>query len=215
MAAAIDLAALLDVPILDPLEESQVAQIFATDPFLPIPQALNLRRISSPTLRPDIVYRSGALTQIPPSALTKLRSEYNITTIFDLRHRREREQHPSPEIQGIETIWIPSSGDGPVGIGGVQTSPKQVLEDLNPVNFVTNDGVDGYVRLYANLLGAHKDPYRAVFEKLEEPQGGVLFHCSGALCILFSQIALHIFFYWFCLCSQGSALVFSRPWNLN
>lgn len=180
MTTTIDLAALLQVPIRKPLEKSQVKQILASTPFIPIPHALNLRTISAPALQPNLVFRSGSLSHLPPSSLIQLNEKYNITTIVDLRSRKERESYPSPDIQGIETLWIPTSGDGPVGSGAAQANAKQVLHGLSPADFAANDGVDGFVKTYGNMLDTHKDAFKLVFERLKEPQGGVLFHCTGS-----------------------------------
>lgn len=180
MTTTIDLPALLEIPIRDTIDKSQVKQILASAPFLPIPQALNLRSISAPSLNPGIVYRSGALSHMPAASLAQLRDNYNIATVFDLRSKKEREKYPSPEIQGVETIWIPSGPDVALGIGAAEGNPKQVLSGLSPANFAANDGVDGYVKMYGNLLETHKDAFRAVFEKLKEPQCGLLFHCTGS-----------------------------------
>jgi hypothetical protein len=181
MTTTIDLAALLQVPIRKPLEKSQVKQILASAPFIPIPHALNLRTISAPALQPNLVFRSGSLSHLPQSSLIQLNEKYNITTIVDLRSRKERESYPSPDIQGIETLWIPTSGDGPVGIGAAQANARQVLQGLSPADFAANDGVDGFVKTYGKMLDTHKDAFRVVFERLKEPQGGgVLFHCTGS-----------------------------------
>jgi protein tyrosine/serine phosphatase len=179
MATEIDTAAIVQVPMGTMLEEFQVQQILASAPFLPIPQALNLRTISSPSLKPNIVFRSGFLWHLPQSSLTQFSEKYSITTIFDLRNRKEREEHPSPQIQGVKTFWIPSSADGPVGIGAAHSNPKQVLQGINPATFAENGGVDGYLKMYENILNTHKPAFKAVFEQLKEPQGGVLFHCTG------------------------------------
>jgi protein tyrosine/serine phosphatase len=182
MTTEIDLNTLLEVPIGETLEDSRVKQILASAPFLPIPQALNLRTISAPSLQPNLVFRSGSLSHLPQSSLIQLSENYNITTIFDLRNRKEREKYPSPEIPGIETIWIPSSADipVPVGVEAAQGNPKQVLQGISPANFAENNGVDGYLKMYGNVLDTHKPIFEAVFEKLKEPQGGLLFHCTGS-----------------------------------
>ncbi|KAE9378839.1 hypothetical protein N431DRAFT_363540 [Stipitochalara longipes BDJ] len=179
MATNRDLAAVLEVPMGVILEESQIKEILASAPFLPIPQALNLRSISAPSVQPNLVFRSGALHHLPPSSLNQLNEKYNITTVVDLRNRKERAEYPSPEIEGVETVWIPSSADVPVGIGPAQANPKQVLQGINFANFAKNDGVDGYVKMYANVLDTHKEAYKFVFEKLKENQGPLLFHCTA------------------------------------
>ena len=79
---------------------------------------------------------------------------------------------------------MPSTADAPLGVGVKEGSPKQVLQGINFANFATNEGVDGYVKMYGNILDTHREAYRVVFEKLKEGDGGVLFHCTGLL-ILF------------------------------
>jgi hypothetical protein len=150
MATEIDIASIVQVPMETILEESQVQQILASAPFLPIPQALNLRTLLSPSLKPNIVFRSGFLWHLPQSSLIQPREKYKITTIFDLRNRKEREEHPSPQIQGIKTVWIPCSADGTEGIGAAHSNPKQVLHGINTATFVENGGVDGYLQMYEN-----------------------------------------------------------------
>src|SRR4051812_34943770 len=106
-----ELLALLETPIRDPIPEKTVKEVLANPPFLQVPMGLNLRTISSPTLAPNIVFRSGNLAHLPPASLELLKSEYNITTIFDLRSRGEREKTPTPQIEGIEAVWVPSTLD--------------------------------------------------------------------------------------------------------
>lgn len=43
-----------------------------------------------------------------------------------------------------------------------------------------NEGVDGYVKMYGNVLDTHKDAFKAVFERLRDREGGALFHCTGS-----------------------------------
>jgi protein tyrosine/serine phosphatase len=193
MTNNIDITALLKVPIRDPIEESQVKQVLSSAPFLPIPLALNLRSISAPSLQPNLVYRSGTLSYLPASSITQLKDNYNITTIFDLRSKQEREKYPSPEILGIETIWIPARAGGPLGIGAAEGNPKQVLSGISPADFATNGGIDGYVKMYENVLDTQQDAFKAVFEKLKEPQGGLLFHCTGSSSVSFPRF--HNLFY--------------------
>jgi len=177
-----DLQVLLQTPIRQPLPENVVKEILLSPPFIPVPMALNLRTICSPTLAPNILYRSGALSHLPPATLSLLKSHHNITTIFDLRSRNEREKSPSPDIEGIETIWIPSTKDIDSGVmvaGSVEGSSKLLLSDLNPSDFVANEGVDGYIAMYNNILQTHKNAYRTFFEKLRDGDGAILFHCTA------------------------------------
>lgn len=183
MATHPELSTLLATPIRDPLPKDAVKEIITKYPFIPIPHVLNLRTVSHPPyIQPNLIFRSGALSHLSPTALAPLRDTYNITTIFDLRSNAERVSSPSPEIPGIKTIWIPSGVDAaifakPSGESHLRTKGFNVP----CAEFVDNQGKDGYVKMYRLMLETHKEPYRAVFETLRDGEGGVLFHCTGSL----------------------------------
>jgi hypothetical protein len=176
---ALDIPTLLATPIQFPLPESEVKLVLASAPFIPIPHALNLRTISSPNLQPNKVFRSGALSHLTPSILSALKDQYNITTIFDLRARNEREKQPSPDVEGIETIWIPNTEDA-----GTAPTPIYIpIED-----FAVGGGVDAYLRRYENVLQMYGSVYKTIFEKLRDSdEGGVLFHCTGTYTLPFPR----------------------------
>lgn len=177
-----ELSALCKISVRDTLPEAEVSRVLQAHPFIPIPGALNLRTISSPTLKPNLIFRSGSLAHLSPAVLTPLKDTYGITTIFDLRSKQEREKSPSPDIPGIETIWIPSTtGFGPKLLGKelVEEAPKQVLEAARVEDFVKNEGKEGYVKMYGNVLETHVNAYKSVFERLRDGDGGVLFHCTA------------------------------------
>ncbi|KAF8859968.1 hypothetical protein BDZ45DRAFT_801212 [Acephala macrosclerotiorum] len=145
------LSALYEVSVRDALPEAEVSRVLQFHPFIPIPGALNLRTISSPTLKPGLIFRSGSLSHLSPAVLAPLKTTYGITAIFDLRSRLEREKSPSPEIPGIETVWIPSTAD---------FGPKLLSEDEE----------EGEER---------PNTYKAVFERLRDGDARILFHCTA------------------------------------
>jgi hypothetical protein len=182
MATQIGLAAALATPIQEPLPEATVKEILTSHPFIPIPHVLNLRTISSPPhLPPNLIFRSGALSHLPPTSLALLRETYNITTIFDLRSAAERKISPSPSIPGIKTIWIPSAVDIDASANG-QEHWRTARFNVTHADFVENNGEDGFMRMYGAVLETHREPYRAVFEGLRDGEGSVLFHCTGMSC---------------------------------
>ena len=91
------------------------------------------------------------------------------------------------QIEGIETVWISTDPDFLFQVDG-ENAPgpekdrygKPAHRDhVKPIEFMTNDGVEGYVKLYSNFLDTHQKPYKAVFERLRDGSGGVLIHCTG------------------------------------
>ena len=183
----IDLSKLVGISIREDLPMETVNQVLSNPPFIPVALALNLRTVSSQTLASNIVYRSGALSHLPATSLSLLKSALGIVTIFDLRSRGEREKHPSPEVDGIKTVWIPSSIDIEPNASmletattkGVLEKDKLSLQGVELYDFVTNDGEPGYISMYTNILKTHKEPYKAVFQELKDGQGGILFHCTA------------------------------------
>lgn len=51
--------------------------------------------------------------------------------------------------------------------------------NITHTDFVENNGRDGFVKMYDNVLKTHREPYKKVFETLRDGKGGVLFHCTG------------------------------------
>lgn len=93
-------------------------------------------------------------------------------TIFDLRSFSEREKDPSPDIEGVETVWVPSKADG----------SEELLKNLKPRDFVENDGVDGILNMYRDILHTYKNAFRRVLVYMRDfANGGILFHCTGKL----------------------------------
>ena len=66
---------------------------------------------------------------------------------------------------------------------GFVVEPVRKLPSIKmPDDFVANEGVDGFVKMYGITLETHREVYKAVLERLKEVEttGGVLFHCSGS-----------------------------------
>jgi protein tyrosine/serine phosphatase len=176
-----ELSALLNHPIRDPLPCAEVKEILSSSPFIPLPYAFNLRTVTSRTLPPNKIFRSGSLGHVPIEILTHLHTTYGITTVYDLRGEAERDKHPSPEIPGIETVWIPHSED---------KDPENGLKvvEIKIEEFAANEGVDAYLKRYENVLIMYGEVYKAVFERIRDgEEGGVLFHCTGLSPILLSS----------------------------
>jgi hypothetical protein len=100
-----DLATLFAIPINIPLSPEITKSLISQPPFLPLPNALNLRTVPLPPTSKLKIYRSGQLHHLSPESLSLLHTKYGVTRVFDLRSKKERVVLPSPVIEGIETIW--------------------------------------------------------------------------------------------------------------
>ncbi|OBT64142.1 hypothetical protein VE03_06279 [Pseudogymnoascus sp. 23342-1-I1] len=147
-----------------------VAEILSSPPFVTILGAINVRDISSTrtahNIRQGFVYRSGALTKITGLAMAKLVEDVGVKTIFDLRNSSERENHPSPEIPGAETIWLAYAaapqkadmdafGKSDGGVSAFVDMYDDVLEVLRPTFKADRTGV--LAALILQLVGVDSD----------------------------------------------------------
>jgi hypothetical protein len=163
----LDLLQIASTPITTAIPDSVLSDALQHPPFIPIPGAINLRdigQIPSAKVKPGLIYRSGNLYALPPSSVPLLSSKLKLRTIFDLRQATERERNPSPELEGIETVLLPSS---------------EPLEQAIPANFAANDGVDGFSKWYDGVLKSHAQSYKTILEYLRDREGEpILFHCN-------------------------------------
>lgn len=167
----IDLSIVLSTPIQDCIQPDIVKYLLSQPPFLPIPGALNIRDISVlPNIRKGFIHRSGALGHITPAGESFLAKAFGIRTVFDLRSLAERDSRPSPEIEGIETRWVPSVTDAKV----------LMLKREDPKDYIEEDGKRGHLMMYSNILESYKDAFKEILVFLrDEKESGILFHCTG------------------------------------
>jgi len=102
---------------------------------------------------------------MPATSLSLLPSKLGVKTIFDLRQDRERQRNPSPEIDGVKTVWL--------------ETPEQP-QQLRPSDFEEAEGVPGYLNMYDELLKSYRENYKAVLIHLRDKENEpILFHCSA------------------------------------
>ncbi|KAJ5785225.1 uncharacterized protein N7503_010437 [Penicillium pulvis] len=157
----------LSTDIRTPIPASIVSKIISLPPFVTLPGVSNFRDLSHDNvLRPGYAYRSGNLSDLEEKGKSILAGDLGITTIFDLRNQGERERAPSPEITGIETIWMPYG-----------TRPAS----LNLRDFTQDDhSATGFVKMYMGILNAATPIFTEVFSHIrDEPNDPFIFHCSA------------------------------------
>ncbi|KFY93546.1 hypothetical protein V498_04359 [Pseudogymnoascus sp. VKM F-4517 (FW-2822)] len=180
-----DISELVRSDLREQIPPPVVTEILSSPPFVTIPGAINVRDISSTrtahNIRQGFAYRSGALTKITGLAMARLVVDVGVKTIFDLRNSLEREKHPSPEIPGAETIWLPYAA-----------APQKADMDA----FGKSDGgVSAFVDMYDDVLKVLRPTFKAVFTHIrDQPQKPFLFHCTtgkdrtGVLAALILQL---------------------------
>ncbi|KAF1970475.1 hypothetical protein BU23DRAFT_537858 [Bimuria novae-zelandiae CBS 107.79] len=162
-----DLAILTDTDINTPIDPTTLTQALHSPPFIPIPGIINLRDLglfpSSP-IAPGLIYRSGALHNLPASSLQALQADRGIKLILDLRSARERDRSPDPVIEGVQNIWLESS---------------RAPQDVDLSRFVAQGGRERFKEMYLDVLEAYEGSVRAVLEWVRGGKGAVLVHCTA------------------------------------
>lgn len=157
----------LSTDICTPIPEATVSKIVSRAPFITVPGVSNIRGLSHGNgVRPGFVYRSGNLSDITDEGKSVLVGRIGVRTIFDLRNQSEREKAPSPEIEGIKTIWMPY---------GVRPA------SLNLRDFARKDhSAIGFVKMYMGILDSAAPAFRQAFQHIRScPNDPFIFHCSG------------------------------------
>ena len=124
----------------------------------------NFRCVAYANVKKDLIFRSEGLFFATEKDFELFKSN-NITTIVDLRSKKEQTEKPDPEIDGITHIALPLM--------------KRREPDQEP-KMVEVHGVSlpDMAELYRQMVEPHrKEAWTTIFNILLE-NNGVLFHCS-------------------------------------
>ncbi|KAH8841809.1 hypothetical protein MCOR27_002808 [Pyricularia oryzae] len=164
------LTTLSQTDIRTPIPPSTLLPTISSPPFIALPGTFNTRDLGlvpSSTLRPSLVYRSGALSHLAatPDGATTLATRLGVKHVFDLRSEQEHNSDPDPEVPGVRNSWLP-------------TADKDASLDL--ADFVDGEGEAGYVKMYMDVLNVYREPFKAVLEHIRDvPDEPLLFHCTA------------------------------------
>ncbi|MBR1796987.1 MAG: tyrosine-protein phosphatase [Clostridiales bacterium] len=135
-------------------------------------------------IRPGLLLRTSALKNAAPVALDKLKNEFRLQTVIDLRMTGERDAAPSPVIPGVENIHLPVIEFEDY----VPPDPKMLEEYKKGVDRMRlfklsyDAGMLGPSQYLGFLLGERgKRAYREFFRILQETdpnKGAILWHCT-------------------------------------
>ena len=82
---------------------------------------------SGATVKPGLIFRSGALNKSTEADVAKLRDTLGITCVVDLRTGWERKAKPDREIPGVENHHIPFYDQEKVGLEYVKPIPGSIM----------------------------------------------------------------------------------------
>ena len=123
--------------------------------------------------------RSGELKKADPVDIEKLKTEFNLHTVVDLRTDAEREQSPDPEIEGVTAVILPVLDSSFFGIARDENSVDAWMKLFDDP---TVDPQETFMEMYRKLMFSDyvKPFYRTFFDTLlQSKSGAVLWHCSA------------------------------------
>lgn len=162
-----ELKALVETDMSTPINPAILSTVLANPPFIPVLGIINIRDVglsSSSHIRPGLVYRSGALNNLPASSLDILKNELGIKLILDLRSEREVARSPNPVIEGVKNVHIEGAG---------------VPTPIEMNDFIEEGGKKGYVKMYEEVIEIYRPSIKACLEWIRDEGTPILFHCTG------------------------------------
>ncbi|KAF8510187.1 tyrosine phosphatase family-domain-containing protein [Hysterangium stoloniferum] len=165
-----------------------------SDPFLPLPHVLNIRRVPLPTssTSPQLI-RSGEILQLTSSDAQK----YKIRTIFDLRSKGDMERYGSPlkVIDGVDVEWAPmlsekradetkEDGKSAEGLFGRDNDRDHMYAPSRTRAIFAAykaDPMGSFMSMYTTLLKGGKDTIAKVLRRIirTEKDEAILLHCNA------------------------------------
>jgi protein tyrosine/serine phosphatase len=151
-------------------------------PFIHVEGVPNFRDIGgypitdSSSTRRNFIYRSAVPTRITPTGLQTLTQDLRITTVYDLRSNAELRKDPiaSSPLDSHESVTVLHTPVFPQR----DSSPEQLAKRF--ANYMSDNGSEGFVAAYAEILRDGVDAYRKVFEHVRDrPRDAFLVHCTG------------------------------------
>lgn len=136
------------------------------------------------TIKPHLLLRGARLTEMTDEDGERLKNEYNVGCVIDLRTTQETVEKPDKVIPGIEYIHIPIIDEAMAGITkehGTDTGAAVQKSDSEEALLKV---IPDLVPLYSLMV---KEPYciaqmtkaiRKIMETTEKGQA-VFFHCTG------------------------------------
>lgn len=161
-----DVRSIVTTKITETIPQPVLSQILSSVPFISLPGSFNARSLPSP-IKSSYAFRSGMLENITGPDITTLKT-HNIKHIFDLRSMQETMDHPTPNIEDIEVLWVPSSWD------------NETTSESRAAQHAAEKEKFSIVKMYMDMLSSHKALLKIVLQHVRDrPEEAFLFHCTA------------------------------------
>ena len=131
-----------------------------------------VQTVDGRTVKSKMLYRGATLKKLTNKDVQLLKDEYRLSTIIDLRTKKEAEEQPDAVVEGVKYFHMPVLTDAAVGVSHEKKVHSFSSLKLMPpmqdmyVNMVKGETLDNLVRIMKAVLSFADDDY------------AVLFHCT-------------------------------------
>ena len=131
-----------------------------------------IQTLDGRTIKSKMLYRGATLKKLSDKEIQLLKDEYRLSTIIDLRTKKEAEEQPDAVVEGVKYIHMPVLTEAAVGVSHEKKVHSFSSLKLMPpmqdmyVNMVRGETLENVVKIMKSLLTLKDDDY------------AVLFHCT-------------------------------------
>lgn len=132
-----------------------------------------IKTLDGREIKPHMLIRGTTLFAPGPRSVAKLKEEYNLKTLIDLRTNKERQEKPDVEIEGVNVFHMPLIDESTVGISHEKkVRSMKTLVMMPPmadlyVQMVTKGSLENLVGILKFIL------------TLPQEKFSVAFHCTA------------------------------------
>ncbi len=139
-------------------------------------------------LKEKALIRSGTLYTATEADICKLKEEYRLSMIIDLRTERERKSMPQPCVKDVSTIWNPVYMENIQGLHQLSQEEREILEIYGKKMCIGDptskffDADDYMARMYHKFVNNQvvQKQLKQLFSLLmNNRDGSILWYCSA------------------------------------